>query len=199
MKKKLTKKEQLELMKMLAENAVDVIMAKPKLVVYNEKNGNGIKTRHCLGRVTYDNNRNAVIKNVCPIMEDIHCVGHQFSVVNQYDDKFDYVLNTIEKRMIKINADDFHIYTEAYYTNCDTPERDYDFISPSGSKYWIYDDYIIRKSNHWGNVASCKWYLDGVVCNTIVYDEEKSGMVMLKDMKRRPMALHKLLTVDDGY
>ena len=41
------------------------------------------------------------------------------------------------------------------------PDREPDYKSKSGSEYWYEKDGVYRRSNHWGNVASCWWLLDG--------------------------------------
>lgn len=35
------------------------------------------------------------------------------------------------------------------------------FDSASGSRYWYTEDGVYRLSTHWGNVATCRWTLDG--------------------------------------
>jgi len=68
--------------------------------------------------------------------------------------------------------------TEAIFEGCKIPKRKPDFISESGSKYWLRRNlkgrYIVRLSNHWvkmkivgdkvlrtkhSKIASCKWHL----------------------------------------
>lgn len=41
------------------------------------------------------------------------------------------------------------------------PDREPDYKSGSGSEYWYEKDGVYRRSNHWGNVASCWWLLNG--------------------------------------
>lgn len=42
------------------------------------------------------------------------------------------------------------------------PNREPDYVSKSGSKYWYEDDGVYRQSNHWGEgVASCDWFING--------------------------------------
>ena len=41
------------------------------------------------------------------------------------------------------------------------PDREPDYKSSSGSEYWYEKEGVYRRSNHWGNVASCWWLLNG--------------------------------------
>lgn len=69
--------------------------------------------------------------------------------------------------------------TKAVFKGCKTPKRKPDYISESGSKYWLRwslkGRYVIRLSNHWvklkitgdmakvtkrTKVASCKWHIE---------------------------------------
>lgn len=36
-----------------------------------------------------------------------------------------------------------------------------DFVSESGSIYWIKDKYLYRYANHWGEVGNCIWHITG--------------------------------------
>lgn len=55
---------------------------------------------------------------------------------------------------------DFHEATFAIFTPCATPDRDPDFVSDSGSRYWDCGDRVIRRADHWGwEIASCSWFL----------------------------------------
>lgn len=55
----------------------------------------------------------------------------------------------------------FHIATTANFTGCETPDEPADFVSESGSKYWHRNGGVIRRSDHWGSVASCIWGFEG--------------------------------------
>ncbi len=35
------------------------------------------------------------------------------------------------------------------------------FVSDSGSKYYYTDKGVYRVSDHWGNVKTCNWAIDG--------------------------------------
>lgn len=37
------------------------------------------------------------------------------------------------------------------------PDFDPDYESKSGSKYWLTEAGVYRKSDHWGGVSSCYW------------------------------------------
>ena len=62
----------------------------------------------------------------------------------------------------KMNRDTFYSssYTDWHEVKT-TPNREPDFRSSSYSEYWYTKEGVYRKSNHWGNVSSCKWPLDG--------------------------------------
>ena len=62
----------------------------------------------------------------------------------------------------KMNRDTFYrsSYTDWHEVKT-TPNRDPDFRSGSYSEYWYTKEGVYRKSDHWGNVSSCKWPLDG--------------------------------------
>ena len=64
----------------------------------------------------------------------------------------------------KITFDNFHKGTNADFKEilrAGIPKRKPDFISDSGSKYWFTANSIIRQSDHWGQLDTCNWYLDG--------------------------------------
>lgn len=68
----------------------------------------------------------------------------------------------------RVNFDNFWIETFANFTACDDPpDRDPDFVSRSGSKYWNVDDAaVIRQSDHWTGqhgcrrIVDCLWWID---------------------------------------
>lgn len=81
-----------------------------------------------------------------------------------------------------INLTNFYVTTFAKFKRCNVPKRKPNFVSlnkkngkPS-SKYWYGEDkegeYVIRLSDHWGDVASCRWLLDGSTEN---YDNPQCG------------------------
>jgi hypothetical protein len=65
-----------------------------------------------------------------------------------------------------VNFNNFWISTYANYTVCDTPEREPDFESRSGSKYWEEDGSVIRQSDHWTGqhgcykIVDCYWHIN---------------------------------------
>ncbi len=72
--------------------------------------------------------------------------------------------------------ENFFICTVADWTRCETPERPPDYISYSGSVYWKCKKKVKRLSDHWGQVSTCKWLLEGRSCHYFVcaecdYDE----------------------------
>lgn len=66
---------------------------------------------------------------------------------------------------LKIDGNNFHGGTVANWYRCEIPESKPDYISFSGSAYWILKEKVIRLSNHWGQLKNSRWYLDGKVVN----------------------------------
>lgn len=64
----------------------------------------------------------------------------------------------------KITFDNFYKGTKADFKEimkAGVPKRKPDFVSDSGSKYWFTANSVIRQSNHWGQLDTCEWTLDG--------------------------------------
>lgn len=82
-----------------------------------------------------------------------------------------------------VTFDDFHLSTFANFKKIsrkEVPNREADFKSRSGSKYWYEADFVIRQSNHWGRtIASCNWLLESKA-----YQGESQGKCSLKDFHR---------------
>ena len=78
---------------------------------------------------------------------------------------------------MKIDENNFYINTRGVFHYDETPYEKPDYVSDSGSKYWFYSNGVIRESDHWGDVASCKWSIcedmsfvlsmNGIVCGFI--------------------------------
>ena len=52
----------------------------------------------------------------------------------------------------------FFDYTITVFDECQEPQREPDFTSPSGSRYWYSEEGVIRGANHWGNgLDNCDW------------------------------------------
>lgn len=49
----------------------------------------------------------------------------------------------------------FCVFTEV----AEWPATAPDYVSESGSRYYFFDDSVIRVSHHWGRAATCKWRL----------------------------------------
>ena len=81
-------------------------------------------------------------------------------------------LNIPEKT--KIDRDNFFKNTHADWKIAKTPDRQYDYKSASGSEYWYEKDGVYRRSNHWGNVASCRWYLEDEQYQSMFHDKSLS-------------------------
>lgn len=94
-----------------------------------------------------------------------------------------------------ITTQNFMKSTNANFTPCVKPEREPDFTSPSGSQYWYIGQSVVRFSDHWGDVASCRWYIDGTVTNT-----PAAGVCNLADFLDReamPLEWHQACRVMD--
>ena len=60
------------------------------------------------------------------------------------------------------NEDDFFDATAAVFRPAKRPDREPDYVSGSGSRYWYQDGGVYRESDHWGaGVASCNWAMEG--------------------------------------
>lgn len=77
---------------------------------------------------------------------------------------------------MKITRETFFKNTFAEFTPTRIPNRNPDFISESGSRYWFFANGVIRKSDHWGMVADCYWTLK----------EGEVGFAHWKDFEKRP-------------
>ena len=67
------------------------------------------------------------------------------------------------KRLSKRNfsREDFFEFTRGDFKKIDSyPKRKHDYRSNSGSRYWYFNDYLIRESDHWGQVSTCFWTLE---------------------------------------
>lgn len=49
--------------------------------------------------------------------------------------------------------------TTALFTEVEKPNREADYISESGSKYWYEETGVFRESDHWGEISQCYWSL----------------------------------------
>jgi hypothetical protein len=68
--------------------------------------------------------------------------------------------------------------TYANFTVCETPKRNPDYVSDSGSKYWYVENSVVRQSDHWGDVASCYWDI-----NSPETEKEITGFCSLYNFK----------------
>ena len=68
--------------------------------------------------------------------------------------------------MNSIDKNNFHEGTAGVFIPCEMPSETPDFISKDetggiSSMYYYTDKGVVRVSNHWGKVSSCKWILAG--------------------------------------
>jgi hypothetical protein len=59
------------------------------------------------------------------------------------------------------DKDNFFLASTANFTKVSIPSTAPDFVSPSGSVYHFTVDGVIRVSDHWEDIATCVWTLDG--------------------------------------
>ncbi len=78
------------------------------------------------------------------------------------------------QRREKLNADRNNFYKNSFadFVSCKKPDRNPDYISSSGSKYWYENDGVIRESDHFGKVSSCEWTLN----NADFYSDNTSAV-----------------------
>ena len=60
-----------------------------------------------------------------------------------------------------INFTNFHDATRARFQPCERPDREPDFVSKSGSRYWDLGNGVVREADHWrAGIRSCSWFLN---------------------------------------
>lgn len=79
---------------------------------------------------------------------------------------------------MKYDFESFYLATFARFVSCEVPDRPPDYYTFSGSTYWNTINGVIRWSNHWGQVNSCHWLLDGRQYNG---KENKAGFCRYED------------------
>ena len=75
-----------------------------------------------------------------------------------------------------MHFENFFLATIADWHRCEIPDRIPDFISFAGSAYWDFGNRVRRLSNHWGEVRTCRWFLEGrtwtrLVCGECYYED----------------------------
>lgn len=118
-------------------------------------------------------------------------IAHRISKCgcNHDEEKFAYggeiLFRQNEYKNPIITFDNFHINTFTNFSQIksnEIPNREPNFISNSGSKYWYIEETqeVIRQSNHWGRtIASCNWLLDGMSVK-----KQTQGISKLSDFHR---------------
>ena len=95
------------------------------------------------------------------------------------------------------NQTNFHLCSEAEFISCDRPDRDPDFVSGSGSRYWYVDGGVVRESDHWlPFVASCDWALDGCYFND---GQWRTGFCAFAGFKANEARRDQLARVEKAY
>ena len=52
----------------------------------------------------------------------------------------------------KINKDNYFLSTRCTFKACQRPNREPDYTSKSGSRYWYTDSGVYRESSHWSRI-----------------------------------------------
>ena len=110
------------------------------------------------------------------------------SATGSTDSKNEVTSRTKESNVEYFDFDNFWIKTSANYTACPTPDRTPDFKSKGrkGSRYWKFDEYVVRESNHWtgqhgiGQINRCWWTINV----THAKGEFVTGMCRFQDFTR---------------
>ena len=69
--------------------------------------------------------------------------------------------NITNKQKRVYDKHNFYKKTINDFKNAQAPKRLPDYVSASGSKYWIEKGGVYRQSDHWGKVSTNEWSLDG--------------------------------------
>ena len=75
------------------------------------------------------------------------------------------------------DKDNFYRKTTGNFKTGKAPGRAPDYISASGSKYWIEKGGVYRQSDHWGKISTNEWTLDGKES----VETEKTGYARWQD------------------
>lgn len=90
----------------------------------------------------------------------------------------------------KFNEQNFMHSTVANFAPVSEPDRDPDYTSASGSKYWYENGGVIRGSDHWGkDIASCDWTLDGKGFSAY---QDSYGFAKFSDFKLKGYAVERV-------
>ncbi len=109
------------------------------------------------------------------------------------------MVQTLEEAQ-RIDEDSFMHSTEVTFSKANRPNREPDYTSRSGSKYWYEDEGVYRESDHWGKgVASTNWYLEGQPKNQLA-EQYKGGIAVgyakFKDFTRLIVPAGKSVLID---
>lgn len=97
---------------------------------------------------------------------------------------------------MEINKYNFWDRSSGTWDVCDSPNCNPTIDSPNGSKYWIYDKYVIRCSDHWGHgIADCDWVLgDNSIHNELdkkINGSFRCGIIKYEDLKYNDTLTHR--------
>ena len=109
------------------------------------------------------------------------------------------MLNKKSKIKICHNYNNWHKSTIADFLLIELPIVDRlgkpDYISNSGSLYWIFCDKVLRYSDHWGVVGNCYWTINYQINNN--NGEKLLGLCYYKDFQH--FILEKNITCGISY
>ena len=107
--------------------------------------------------------------------------------------------------MTTLDKTNFFTSSKSIFVECNKMEVPADYISLDkktgkvSSKYWYTNEGVVRESDHWGEVASCIWVLNGIskrfdFCQ--VLNETKTGFCSFEDMTNVTQKFQQI--VDNG-
>lgn len=71
--------------------------------------------------------------------------------------------------MNNFNKSNFFEKTFGVFIDIDAPDREPDYISETGSKYWYTQYGVYRESDHWNMwIGSCFWTIDSPFINCVI-------------------------------
>ena len=76
-----------------------------------------------------------------------------------------------QKKMEKINKENYYISTRCKFKACRRPRREPDYESDGGSRYWYTDAGVYRESCHWSRIYGVDtddlWFTNLTECNRV--------------------------------